>query len=181
MARFEFDSKGKVKRLISGPTPYEFFDYYPRTFMVGQAQMETPEKIRRHLLKGDFDPKQTVWLEEETRWGSPGALAASVQFVKYTDQEVKIKTQSSSDGFLFLSDTYYPGWKAYVDGQEKKIYLANYAFRAVEVPQGEHEIIFRYEPKSFWWGLWISLVAGGVVILGIAALGMKEVWRKFKN
>ena len=165
---------------------YEFFDYYPRTFMVAKAQVETPEKIKEHLLKVDFDPKQTVFLEEETGWGAQGAMAASAQFEKYEDQEVKIKTQSSADGFLFLSDTYYPGWKAYVDpstssGQvEKKIYRANYAFRAVEVPKGEHEVVFKYEPKSFWWGIRISAVVAGLVILGIVALGVREILRKRK-
>lgn len=157
---------------------YEFFDYYPRTFMVGQAKVEEPEKIKEHLLKVDFDPKQTVFLEEKTDWGAQGAMAASAQFEKYEDQEVKIKTQASSDGFLFLSDAYYPGWKAYVDGQEKKIYLANYAFRAVEVPQGEHEVIFKYEPTSFWWGIRISLGVTGLVTLGVIFLGLKGLIRK---
>lgn len=157
---------------------YEFFDYYLRAFMVPQAQVEEPEKIKEHLLKVDFDPKQTVFLEEKTDWGAKGAIASSVQFISYKDQEVKIKVQVSNDGFLFLSDTYYPGWKAYVDGQEKKIYLANYAFRAVEVPKGDHEVIFKYEPQSFWWGIRISLGTGMVIVLGIAALGAREVWRK---
>lgn len=163
---------------------YEFFDYYLRAFMVPQAKVEEPEKIKEHLLKVDFDPRQTVFLEEKTDWGSKGALASSVQFISYKDQEVKITVQSSNDGFLFLSDTYYPGWKAYVDpstssGQvEKKIYRANYAFRAVEVPQGEHEVVFRYEPQSFWWGIRISLGTGMVIALGIAALGAREVWRR---
>lgn len=160
---------------------YEFFDYYPRTFMVGQAQKETPEKIREHLLKVDFDPKQTIWVEEDTSWGAKGAMAASTQFVSYEDQEVTIKVQSSSDGFLFLSDAYYPGWKAYVDGKEKKIYLANYAFRAVEVPRGEHEVVFKYEPRSFWWGIRISLGTGGAVILGILALGLREIWKRLRT
>lgn len=160
---------------------YEFFDYYPRTFMVGQAQKETPEKIKEHLLKVDFDPKQTIFLEEETSWGAQGAMAATAQFEKYEDQEVIIKTQSSVDGFLFLSDAYFPGWKAYVDGQEKKIYLANYAFRAVEVSQGEHEVVFRYEPEWFWWGIRISLGIMGVVVLGLLALGAREIWVKHKT
>lgn len=154
---------------------YEFFDYYPRVFVVPHAQIESPEKIKEHLLKVDFDPKQTIYLEEETSWGAQGGLASTAQFEKYEDQEVKIKTQSSADGFLFLSDAYYPGWKAYVDGKEKKIYLANYAFRAVEVPQGEHEVVFRYEPQSFWWGIRISLATSILVALGMLLIGIKAL------
>ncbi|MDO8551068.1 MAG: YfhO family protein [bacterium] len=159
---------------------YEFFDYYPRAFMVPHAQIETPEKIREHLMKVDFDPKQTVFLEEKTDWGAEGALAATAQFEQYEDQEVKIKTQSSVNGFLFLSDTYYPGWKALVDGQEKKIYLANYAFRAVEVPKGEHTVVFRYEPKSVRWGMRISLGTLGLVVLAMLVLGFLH-WKSRKK
>ncbi|MDP3955324.1 MAG: hypothetical protein Q8Q15_03095, partial [bacterium] len=198
---------------------YEFFDYYPRAFMVGQAQIETPEKIKEHLLKVDFDPKQTVFLEEKTDWGAQGAMAASALFEKYEDQEVRIKVQASSDGFLFLSDTYYPGWKAYIwktdDGgqkaeegrqmtedrlnqssvfslqnlfsvfghqssneQELKIYRANYAFRAVEVPKGEHTVVFKYEPESVKWGLRISLGSLGLILLGMLALTAKRLIKR---
>lgn len=160
---------------------YEFFDYYPRAFMVPQAQVETPEKILERLLKADFDPKRTVFLEETTDWGASGGLAASVQFEKYENQEIKIKTQASANGFLFLSDTYYPGWKAYVDGQEKKIYLANYAFRAVEVPQGEHEVVFKYEPQMFWWGVKISLGTLGMLFLGFFILAIRPLFKTKKT
>jgi len=159
---------------------YEFFDYYPRAFMVGRAEVETPEKIKEHLLKVDFDPKQTVYLEEKTEWGAQGAMAASALFEKYEDQEVRIKVQASSDGFLFLSDTYYPGWKAYLEEMENgkwemenlKIYRANYAFRAVEVPKGGHTVIFKYEPESVKWGLRVSFGTLGLILLAMLILGV---------
>ncbi|MDP2663867.1 MAG: YfhO family protein, partial [bacterium] len=136
-----------------------------------------------HLLKVDFEPKQTIFLEEKTDWGAQGALASTVQFEKYGDQEVVIKVESSADGFLFLSDTYFPGWKAYLlEGEEGsgkkeeiKIYRANYAFRAVEVPKGQHKVVFRFEPTSFWWGIRISLISGILTILGILVLLLKEL------
>ena len=80
----------------------------------------------------------------------------------YTPNSVAISTESPEDAFLVLSDTYYPGWKAYVDGKEVFVYRTNYAFRGVLVPQGTHEIVFRYQPLSFAIGLWMSIVSFGV-------------------
>jgi len=61
------------------------------------------------------------------------------------------------EGFLILSDVYYPGWKVYVDGIEEKIYRADYLLRAVHLPPGFHQVRFVYDPMSFKVGLWIIL------------------------
>lgn len=137
---------------------YEFTDYYPRTFMVPKSENASSEDIKTHLIKADFDPKQTIYIEEESDWAAAGGFASTAIFEKYENQEVVINTESSADGWLFLSDAYYPGWVAYVDGTETKIYRANYAFRAVQVPSGAHQIIFRFKPQSFYLGLKISLL-----------------------
>jgi hypothetical protein len=49
------------------------------------------------------------------------------------------------------------------------LYRANYTFRAVELPAGEHEVVFRFEPASFWWGGRLSLLSLGCVLLLLAA------------
>jgi uncharacterized membrane protein YfhO len=84
-----------------------------------------------------------------------------VGLVSYEANKVVLSSESDSDGFLYASDTYYPGWRAYVDGRETKIYRANLAFRAVEVPKGRHIVVFRYVPLTFYCGL-------GLTLLGIA-------------
>ena len=71
---------------------------------------------------------------------------------------------------LFMSEMYYPGWNAYVDGKEKKIYRANYAFRAVTLDPGVHQIEFAYRPWTFWLGLAISAATlAGLMVSGMAA------------
>jgi uncharacterized membrane protein YfhO len=76
-----------------------------------------------------------------------------------------------ADGFLVLSDTYYPGWQVFVDGEEAKIYQADYLFRAVPLKQGEHVVEFRYSPSSFRTGLAISLSCG-IVLCGLVVCGV---------
>ncbi len=154
---------------------YELFDYYPRAFMVPKAEVLEPEEIKEHLLAGDFEPKQKVFLEEEIEWGAKGGFAASSQIKEAKDQLVRIETQASGDGFLFLSDPYYPGWKAFVDGKTTKIYRANYAFRAVPLEEGKHEVVFKYEPESFKWGAMISFLSFSLIGLGGLVTGFKKI------
>ena len=67
---------------------------------------------------------------------------------------------------LVLSDMYYPGWKAFVDGEETKIYRADYTFRAIPLNAGTHQVEFVYDPISF-------KVGAGVTVLGIlGCIGM---------
>ncbi|MDO8657202.1 MAG: YfhO family protein [Candidatus Levybacteria bacterium] len=161
---------------------YEFTDYFPRTFMVPKAEKAEPLEIKKHLIKGDFNPKDKIYVEEDTNWGAKGGFAATALFEKYTDQEVTINTQSSGDSFLFLSDNYYPGWIAEVDGKETKILRANYTFRAVPVSEGKHKVIFRYEPKSFYYGARITLISSALTILAILIVfiiqSIKKVYGK---
>ena len=168
---------GAVKKIEtgSGQAPvyvYEFFDYFPRQFMVPRAEKLKPEEIKDRLFKADIEPLQKIYVEEDVDWGAAGGFSATSEFISYSDTESEIKTQSSGDGFLFLSDTYYPGWRAYVDGREEEIYRANYAFRAVKVPAGEHRVVFKYEPESLRVGLKITGVSTAITIVLLVVGGL---------
>ena len=75
---------------------------------------------------------------------------------------------------MVLSDTYYPGWRAFVDGVERPILRANHVFRAVVVPAGAQEVVFSYEPDSFRYGLLVS-VAAVALWLGLAWSGGRRL------
>ena len=66
----------------------------------------------------------------------------SAQIVKYEENKVEIVTKNYGEGFLILTDSYYPTWKATIDGKLTKIYLTDYNFRGILIPKGEHKIIF---------------------------------------
>jgi hypothetical protein len=87
-----------------------------------------------------------------------------------------LQVQASGRGWVFLADTWYPGWEASVNGQETTILRANYLFRAVEVQPGMSEIEFRYRPISFTAGLMIS--AAGWLIVLLSIIMMKIFARK---
>jgi uncharacterized membrane protein YfhO len=67
-----------------------------------------------------------------------------VKITSYEPNRVVISVSTDEPGLLFLSDSYYPKWKVKINGREEKIYRADYAFRAVVVPQGESIVEFYY-------------------------------------
>ena len=149
----------------------------PRAFIVHHAQVVTGEtEVLETMDSPSFDPRTTVVLEEELPAEIVQALevippedGSTARIVDYDPGRVSIETTLGSPGFLVLSDTYYPGWKALVDGQESKIYAADYLFRAVYLEQGEHKVEFVYDPLSFRVGLCLS--AGALTsVLGCAMI-----------
>lgn len=111
----------------------------PRSFYVSNWEIEKDDrKILDRLLDPKFPYDEKIILEE-----NPGLV----------------------ERMLFISEAYYPNWKAYVNGKETKIFRANFAFRAIAVPKGEHEIKFIYQPKSFFDGLRISVLSLAALLL----------------
>jgi hypothetical protein len=81
---------------------------------------------------------------------------------------VTIRAASPVDGWLILSDTFYPGWHASIDGKLIEILIANQTFRAVKFPAGEHQVEFRYEPDSIKIGAGLSVASLLILILGVS-------------
>jgi hypothetical protein len=151
----------------------------PRAFLVHDAVTETnPESVVVSLRRFDVDPSHTVILEtgapaRSTNKGTaePGANSGeSVHATRYSPNDVDIAVVAKSPGWLVLTDAWYPGWRATVDGREVPVEVADYAYRAVRVETGEHQVAMRFRPASWTWGRVLSgmsLLAG---LLGLAAL-----------
>ncbi len=144
---------------------------FPRAFVVHQAEIiEKEEEILARMSSEKFDPWKRVILEDQipelrmtaNRTQITGSSAAEI--VDYQANSVEIKARMDEKGFLVLSDTYYPGWRVWVDGREKKIYCADYLLRAVHLSPGLHRVKFVFDPLSFKLGLWMSLST--IVCLG---------------
>jgi hypothetical protein len=90
----------------------------------------------------------------------------TVLVTNYAPSNVTISADMSCDGMVVLSDTYYPGWYANVDGQPDQIYEVDLALRGVPVPKGAHVVTFRYRPRSVFWGAGLTLAG----LLGAAAI-----------
>ncbi len=84
-------------------------------------------------------------------------LDYEVANVKKLYNEIEFDVVLTGDSLAFVSESYYPGWRAYIDGSEEEVLRANWLFQSIKVPRGEHKIRFVYFPKSFKIGLWLSL------------------------
>lgn len=138
----------------------------PRAFIVPEAKvLSGGEQVQADLLSPDFDPRSTVLLQEETAEAIAGGGRGEASIVVYRAEEVAIRASvSSGGGWLVLSDAFYPGWQATVDGKPVKIYRADYAFRAVPLPEGTHLVHFIYDPLTYRVGRTISL--GTLLLIG---------------
>ena len=80
-----------------------------------------------------------------------------------------------------FSEVYYPdGWKAYVDGEELPHFRADYVLRAMLLPGGEHQLIFRFEPRVIETGSSIALASSVLLALALAG-GIYFAFRERRN
>jgi hypothetical protein len=138
----------------------------PRTYIVPRVMVEKDSsKILDRLSSAEFDPLQEVILEQPQPMAAQKKFAAQARIIRYTNQNAVIQTALNGSGILVLADSYYPGWRVYVDGKEQEIRRANLFFRGVPLSAGEHVVEFRYEPRSFVLGLFLSVIFLTAVIL----------------
>jgi hypothetical protein len=153
---------------------------FPRAFAVPDAiTVSNPEAAINLLAHGPIQPRRQVVLEDPdapptapprpaiTDGDRLGAPYGQVDVVEYRNEWVNLRA-SSDGGYLVLTDAYYPGWRAYLDGEETPVLRADYLFRAVALPPGRHLVQFRYQPESFEAGLAITRLT--LALLGLALL-----------
>lgn len=158
---------------------YENINSLPRVFFTANWEYVSEDKmILSDLLDEEIKFQDKIYVssnaEQIVESGSQEYIQ-DVEIVKYNELERAFSVNNKDDGYLFISNSYYPGWIAYANGVEVPIERANYAFKAVRLEPGENEVIIKYEPDSFYLGLKISFVAF-IILVSIA--GMSFVYNK---
>ena len=135
---------------------------FPRAFFVYNfKEFQTEKEESLFLSSKFFFPKQIATFQEKvdfkifdttenTNW--------KTKILNYKNNSFQVEVETEKDGILILSEIYYPNWKCFVDGKERKIYRTNWSLRSVFVEKGIHKIDFIFEPKPFHLGAKISLV-----------------------
>ena len=147
----------------------------PRAFLVPHARV-IPDRAALLAQMQEFDPTREVLLEQDPGLANAATCAyAPVAIARYSGNEVIVKSEQACAGWLVLTDSYFPGWLAFIDEKETALYRADYNFRAVYVPAGVHTIRFKYSPVSFRAGAMGSFLGVMMLLLGFAYLA----WRRF--
>jgi hypothetical protein len=161
-AEFPMDDKDLTLLRVMGRTHiYENERALPRAFVVGRVKViSDEEEILSELAF--FDPEKLALLEEKPAWTLDApSLFQEAEVTFYSPNKIVVQASLSSPGLLVLGELWYPGWRAYDNGQEVKIHRANYLMRSVHLEAGRHTVEFAYDPLSFKVGRWVS--AGAVL------------------
>jgi hypothetical protein len=141
--------------------------------------VQTDNEAVSYLLGGSFDPDREVLLHDapdalaraapnERGTAAPAVPASRVEISHEDPRELLVRASAPQDGFLLVADTFYPGWTAEVDGTPTPLYRANLSVRAIQLPQGTHDVRFSYDPPGFFRGAWITALAASALLIWTA-------------
>ena len=177
-AALTLPSDGDFKRVHSGDVKiYRTLDALPRAYLVGQTTFVPDDAgVLAALADGAFEPADKVvllepevasaGLSDELQLIDSAASTGRVTVNSYEPERIALQVDLLAPGVLVLSDSWYPGWRATVDGQPVSVLRANLLFRAVVVPAGVHDVVFEFVPDGLRAGAAAALLAG-LVLAGL--------------
>jgi uncharacterized membrane protein YfhO len=132
--------------------------------------LEDDIAIESHMKSASFNPRRSAVLEQDAglqlSHDSVGA-AARVNITSYQSNRIVLQVESPANGVLVLSEVFYPGWRASLNGVAAPLLRANWSLRAVPLPAGSHEVEVAFVPASFRFGAAISVAT--LLAVGVAA------------
>jgi hypothetical protein len=183
------DLKASGFRLIrEGPIKiYENPGCMPRAFFAANLQLvENETAVLRNMRQPSFDPYAMVYISQPELRKLRGEFIppsdrnhaepfrGSVRFTDYQPNSVSLQAQLSQARFLIISDNYFPGWRAFVDGVERPLLRVDYTLRGLLLDAGDHDITLVFWPRSFVVGVGISLITGCLMMASILVLIKKK-------
>ena len=139
--------------------------------------------IKKYMESKEFDYKNTLVLEKmpdgvvlPDAKDTNKKIISDVKLTSYNLNDMSFDVETSENGFLFMSEVFYPAFKAYIDGNPTEILRADYCLRALYIEKGKHKIEIKYESDVFATGLKVSLIS-----LLIFAGGFIWTALRFKN
>jgi hypothetical protein len=136
----------------------------PRAFLVGNIVYAGGGlDDLKGLVSPRFDPRREAIAGASVDFLPGDSLSGDARIISYRSNEVTIRTSANTRSVLVLSDMYYPGWEATVDGVSSSVFRVNATMRGVVVPAGGHDVRYEFRPWSVRFGAMIS--AAGIALL----------------
>ncbi len=152
---------------------YENKNVLPRVFFVSEVvKVENRDQELQKVIDENFDLSNSA--VSSTFSFEAKDNTSSVLISSYQDQSLVLNTNTQKQAPLVLSNVFYPGWNAFVDGHKTEVKRVNFMFQSVVVPEGKHTVEFKYQPKSFYNGLYISALGLFLTIISAAFLWSRK-------
>lgn len=152
--------EGNYQKIDGVDYLYQNLDALPRLFLIHETEtINNPDDILARIDDANFNPRRTIILEKSSPLNNINDSSNEKDkalFTYYSSDQIEIYTYSQNPAMLFLSEMYYPGWKATVDGQPAEIYQTDYIFRSVYLTKGPHSIKMVFNPDDFKLGRLIT-------------------------
>jgi hypothetical protein len=171
--RTSFDRQTGSLSLAPNPT------YMGRAYFLYDVRVaRTEEELAATFRDPTWNHATTAILEQDSplHVAPPaGGNHGNARVTAYNDNRLELEAASATEGILVLSEVFYPGWKAYVDGAETEILRTDYNLRGIAFPGGSHHVEFRFTPPPFVTGAWIT---GAALVVCLGGLAMPSLRKK---
>jgi hypothetical protein len=157
------DEKAEVQ--FVNLTPSRRIRWVPCAILV-----DSGEEALQTITTSDLDFERVVILEgaaPQIKEACYEGNNADLIELRNEPRYLKLQIYADTDGYLFVADTWYPGWRAYMDGERAEILRANYLFKAIPVLAGQHVVEMVYKPGLYYLGASISGVVWIILLLGM--------------
>ena len=183
-ALFTDRDRWRLFEYIFNTAIYENLHALPRAWLVSEVISARGDEILKAIhtsLLPDgrkYRPERMALVEEPLSFKMEREDPnSSLEVVQLNDMDIQLRTNGSHPQFLVMSDIYYPGWIATVDGVPTRIFRTNYVLRGLLIPQGKHMVSLQYKPRSHFLGAGISVISLILIIIICSArycLGRKN-------
>ena len=152
-----------LKRIVNEKEIVDLKNKVPYAQIVSHAVIKPKDQVLSFMKSSAFDPLKMVIIEPEYKSklfsSTEGGLSAgSCTVLDYKNEKIIIRASSKRPGYLVMSEIFYPGWKATVDGKEADILPGNFLLRVIPLKEGEHEVHLFFVSWPFRIGVLVSLL-----------------------
>ena len=170
-----------TKYLISPPPRVEVIPYeynLGNAWFINEIKTVADTDAEMNAMTG-LNPERTAVIQSKFTDGLSANYnsTGSIELIDYQPNKLTYATNNNAAAFAVFSEIYYPaGWNAYIDGQLSEHVKANYILRGLHIPAGAKEVVFKFEPQTYYTAKTIS-TAGSLLLL-LLCLGMLAQWGK---
>jgi len=157
-----------TKRLLTGVSIKKMDNDYQYAYMTNKVVLKPYDEMLPFMNSDRFHSEQMVAFEKnialpELPISPEQTIQGNIEVLAYSNDSIHIQATTNQPCYLVLSEIYYPGWKAKVNGKPTRILCGNFLFRTIVLPKGENTVCFIFNPAGYKigaiWSLFTALIS----------------------